>query len=171
MKTLLALLIGIALTAAAGLAAAAGPTIYTWTDASGTTHFSDKPPRSGTAKTLVLPTLPPPDRTAQAANAAWLVQLNKDTQKMLDREAAARLAAERLAAEQAPAAEPYPAYYPVFYGYNRNRFHRRRGFKVRDRDDRGFQTRPLPPIASFPHYQLPSSFPETQTWPPSPNGH
>lgn len=34
--------------------------VYTWTDASGTTHFSDIPRHHGSEKTLVLPTPPAP---------------------------------------------------------------------------------------------------------------
>lgn len=135
MKALLGSLIGFALVAGIGPAAAApGPTVYTWTDASGTTHFSDKPPATGTAQKLVLPSLPPPNREALAAMAAWATQLDKDTQKMLDREAAARRA-EAQAAVQTPVVGSYPQYAPAFFSYGPRHFFHRHRFNEHDRDD------------------------------------
>jgi len=151
-----------AVLAAAGTAAAAGTPggggirVYTWTDASGVTHFSDTPRPRGGEKTLVLPVPPPPDQTALAAQRAWLRQLDRETRADLARRERQRRAEEAAAARPAPQYQAPPVQYvPVFLPYRGYHRHGRRG--RRDADDRGPARRPAP---RGPRTDLPSSFPD-----------
>lgn len=136
--------------------AGAGPgiTVYTWTDAAGVTHFSDKPRARGPAQTLHLPTPPPADQTAIAANRAWLQQMDREWQASQERAEERRREAAR-AGEYAqyapqPQAESYvPLYLPL--PRYRGRHHRHHGGDY-DRHGR------MPP--RFPQQALPSSFPD-----------
>lgn len=164
-----ALLLGMAL-AAGGLAASAPPAaagdtgipVYTWTDADGTTHFSDTPRVKGQARKLVLPTPPPPDRTAIAAQQAWVLRMHREAQADIARAAAERRIEEQRQAETATAqlqTQPREQveYLPVFFPARHRHWHRRHG---------GFRTTNLP-SARFPSSALPSSFPEEPSfWPP-----
>ncbi|HEX5314772.1 MAG TPA: DUF4124 domain-containing protein, partial [Gammaproteobacteria bacterium] len=115
---------------AAVLAAAPDIVVYQWTDARGTTHFSDAPRKDGPAKRLLLATPPPADRSAQAANRAWLAELDRDTEARLAREAAQRQAETRreaaLAQErrQQAVAEQAVQRVPILYS-GRRQIHRR----------------------------------------------
>lgn len=151
-----------AVLAAAGTAAAAstpggkGIRVYTWTDASGVTHFSDMPRPSGGEKTLVLPVPPPPDQTALAAQRAWLRQLHRETRADLAQREQRRRAEAAAPARPAPQYETQPVQYvPVFLPYHGYHRHGRRG--RRDADDRGPARRPA---SRGPRTDLPSSFPD-----------
>ena len=165
MRRIAHLLIGIALLACgAGLAvpAAAGSPgirVYTWTDAHGTTHFSDMPRHKGPARQLILPTPPPADQTAVAADRAWVRQQERLARARQAREATRRRAErerETLTAErQQEGNERQERYVPFYmaYGYHRHRGHRH------DHDDR-YHHRHHGPSAAFPSNALPSSFPD-----------
>lgn len=162
--------------------ATAGVTVYTWTDASGVTHFSDKPRHTGAVKRLSLPTPPPPDQTAAKAEKTWLHKLHQMT--LADQAKAARRRARRArerqaAAQQQPPEAPQYQYVPIFYpaGRRHHRYHHWH-HRHRDADDRHL------PSARFPQYALPSSFPNPLASsfppglpssfpeaPPSPPGH
>ncbi len=139
---------GILLLVPPAVAVAAGIPVYTWTDANGTTHFSDMPRRQGAEKTLVLSTPPPPNQTAIAAQHAWLRKMNRDTLAQQ-----ARAAVHRRAERQTETAVRHRRidraeqvqHYPV-------RHHRPRHSK----HYRGNRL----PSARFPANALPSSFPD-----------
>lgn len=178
------LLLSTALTAGALLwavrpACAADPGIhvYTWTDASGITHFSDMPRHNGSEKTLILPTPPPPNQTAIAADHAWLRQLDRDSQAQLAQEAAHRRAerqAEAVAAQRQREREVSTQYWPVFYSPWYDRRHRhghRHRHPATNLPSARFPSNALPssfpdPLASSFPPGLPSSFPEEQPSPP-----
>ncbi len=156
------LLLGLTL-AAGGLSLATPParagnpgvTVYTWTDANGVTHFSDTPRHTGSTKQLSLPTPPPPDQTAIKANEAWLHKLHRMSQNDLAQAAARRRAEQERALEtterqQQQPEEPQYQYVPIFYPARRwhHHHHHHRG-----------HSQPFP-SAGFPHYALPSSFPD-----------
>ncbi len=156
MKYIGRLLLSVALTVGGMLlvvppAAAAGLPVYTWTDASGTTHFSDMPRRQGAEKTLVLPTPSPPNQTAIAAQRAWLHKMNRDTQTQQARETARRRAerqTETAVRKRRSNREERVQHYPI-------RHHRRYRPK-HYRSNRGSRL----PSARFPADALPSSFPD-----------
>ncbi len=160
MQTLLGLTLaagGLSLAVPPAAATGTGITVYTWTDANGVTHFSDTPHHPDAARQLTLPAPPPPDQTAAKAEKAWLSKLHRLTQA--DQARAARRRAEqeheRAIAEQQQqqqVSEPrLYQYVPIFYPAR----HRRH----RHRSHRGQYGRQLP-SARFPHYALPSSFPD-----------
>ena len=163
MQRITPLLLGLTL-AAGGLSLAAPPasagkqgiTVYTWTDANGVTHFSDTPRHAGSTKQLSLPTPPPPDQTAIKANQAWLRKLHRMTQKDLAQAAARRRAEQEreleTAEQQQQPEEPQYQYVPIFYPArdHRHRWHHHHHHG---------HGQPFP-SASFPHYALPSSFPD-----------
>lgn len=146
-------------------ASAPGISVYTWTDANGTTHFSDTPRKDGPARTIVLPTPAPADRTAQAADRAYLAQLQSDTRARLAQEADQRRAETEREAAYAAAAAQYEAerqptgYYPVFVGAgHRGHYRQRRDY---DHDRRPPSAPPANSNRVFPPaYLLPSSFPD-----------
>lgn len=144
-------LAGAALPAHAGTSA--NITVYTWTDAAGVTHFSDKPRPHGPARKLLLPRPPPPDQTALAAQRAWLHELDRDWRASQKRAAAERLAEARSARPAPYTAEP-SQYVPVFLPYTGHRGHRHRRA-----GRRGRMPQSLPDVR-FPQYALPSSFPD-----------
>jgi len=163
--------------AAGGLMAAARPAaasapgipVYTWTDANGVTHFSDTPRPRGPTQKLVLPVPPPPDRTALAAQRAWVRQLNRETQADLARKAASRAEQQRRAemavAQNRDQQETRVDYLPVFYPARHQHWRRHHGggHDVHLPSAR-FPSNALP--SSFPS-GLPSSFPEEPSfWPP-----
>lgn len=143
--------------------------VYTWTDANGTTHFSDKPRPNGPVKIMALPTPPPPDQTAVAADRAWLGKLNRETQARLEREAEQR----RLEAERATAKAdrivryaPQPVLFAPLYwplrAYRRHRRYRHGGiyrlYNDHDRDDRRGRMSRRFPHPQFPRRAWPHSF-------------
>lgn len=165
MQRLTPILLGLSL-AAGGLSLAAPPavagtpgiTVYTWTDANGVTHFSDTPSHSGPARQLSLPVPPPPDQTALKAEKAWLDKLNRMTLADQARAAEHRraeqerelAAAEQRQQEQAAGPQIFqyvPIFYPARHHHHRHRPHRGKYGRH-------------PPSARFPHYALPSSFPD-----------
>lgn len=156
-------LAGAAPAACAGAPAGAKITVYTWTDAAGVTHFSDKPRASGPAKKLLLPTPPPPDQTALAAQRAWVRELDRDWRASQERAAAQRRLETELAARAAERGQYAPQqtqYVPLYapYAGRRGYHHRRRG--DHDRDDRRGPPEQELPDARFPQNALPSSFPD-----------
>ncbi len=164
MQRITPLLLGLTL-AAGGLLLAAPPasagnqgvTVYTWTDANGVTHFSDTPRHTGTTRQLSLPTPPPPDQTAIKADKAWLSKLHRMTQKDLAQAAAHRRAAQEreleTAERQQQPEEPQYQYVPIFYPARRRHHHHWDHHRHRG------NSQPFP-SAAFPHYALPSSFPD-----------
>ncbi len=136
------------------VAVAAGIPVYTWTDASGTTHFSDMPRRQGAEKTLVLPTPSPPNQTAIAAQRAWLHKMNRDTQAQQAREAARRRA-ERQTATAVRKRRSDRAERMQYYPARHHRRYRRSHYRVSP-VNRGSRL----PSARFPANALPSSFPD-----------
>lgn len=144
--------VGILSMAVPAVASDPGIPVYTWTDANGVTHFSDMPRHNGSEKTLVLPTPPPPDQTAIAADDAWLRQLDRDSKKDLAQQAARRRAEQQAAAAQRQRErEDSTQYLPVFYLPWYDRLYRH-GHSHR-------QPATNLPSASFPFNALPSSFP------------
>lgn len=141
-------------TAAPVLAGHPGIRIYTWTDARGVTHYSDTPRRQGTSRKLTLPTPPPPDETAIAANKAWQRKLDREVRAELAQQSARRRAEREAATEQrqpAPEPETVVRYEPTYFPARRYRRYRRRHLH------RGHHAKL--PSAAFPHDALPSSFP------------
>jgi|GEM_PF-1932464 len=164
-------LVAAALAAAAAPAGAAPPPagthgirVYTWTDASGVTHFSDKPRTAGTQKTLTLPVPPPPNQTALAAQRAWLKRIDRETQADLARQSRQRRArATAPPTFQAPPEQPvayYPAWYPAYRHHRLHGHRHRRDHDERDEPDRRRGPRfPFGPAqSSFPEPVLQSSF-------------
>ncbi|HEV7164677.1 MAG TPA: DUF4124 domain-containing protein [Gammaproteobacteria bacterium] len=100
--------------------------IYKWTDAQGTVHYSDKPPKEAATdlQTMDLPAFPPQDpakiaadQAALAANTAALIQQRQAEEALQQREQElalerAQLQASRAALQQsyAASAEPAPVY-------------------------------------------------------------
>jgi hypothetical protein len=129
-------------------AVAAGTSVYTWTDANGTTHFSDMPRHHGSEKTLVLPTPPPLNQTEITAQRAWLRQLDRDTQTQQAQEAARRRTerqTETAVRKRRSDREERVQHYPI-------RHHRPKHY----RSNRGSRL----PSARFPANALPGSFPD-----------
>jgi len=99
-------------------------TVYKWTDAQGTVHYSDKPPAQAAPdlQTMDLPAFPPQDpakiAAAQAALAASTAALQQQmlTQAALDQQAAelarerAELQAAQAAVQQDAEVQPAPMY-------------------------------------------------------------
>ena len=153
MQRLALVLLGL-IVAAGGLSVAPPPAAA---PGPGVTHFSDTPRHTGSVKRLSLPKPPPPDRTAAKAEKAWINKLHQMTLADQAKAAARRRARQQRelqAAEQRqqPPEAPQYQYVPIFYPAYRHRrwpHHHRR----RDHDDHNL------PSARFPHYALPSSFP------------
>lgn len=109
MKTALALL---GLLALAPAAFADDPQMYKWTDAQGTVHYSDQPPKEAVADLTSsdIPVFPAVDQAQvdkeQAALLAQAAALQQLAQAQAAAQADARLAAEQLAALQAPTLAP-----------------------------------------------------------------
>lgn len=179
------LLLGTALAAGGMLSMAvpavasdSGIAVYTWTGANGVTHFSDTPHRTGTSKKLVLPTPPPPDQTAIAAQRAWLRQINRNSKKELAQKAARRRAEQRAQAnarqrqrERNDVVRYVPALYPYWYQRRHRHVHTHRRQHAGNLPSARFPSNALPssfpdPLASSFPPGLPSSFPEEQPSPP-----
>lgn len=152
-----------------------GIRVYTWTDARGVTHFSDTPRHEGPTRTLKLPTPPPPDRTALAADRAWQRKMDREVQAEV-----ARQAARRRAREETPAPRPQTVaqeeraapFLPVYFPRRHFRRHHRHGRGASHLPSAAFPASALPssfpdPLASSFPPGLPSSFPEEQ---PPPGG-
>ncbi|MGA7966033.1 MAG: DUF4124 domain-containing protein [Gammaproteobacteria bacterium] len=161
---------GLMATARPAAASDPGIPVYTWTDANGVTHFSDTPRSRGPTKTLVLPTPPPPNQTAIAAQRAWVHQLNLDSQKELAQQAARRRADQQAEAtasqrqnKRTEVVQYVPTFYPSWY-HRRYRHDHRHERRVGNLPSARFPSNALP--SSFPP-GLPSSFPEEPSfWPP-----
>lgn len=153
---------GLAATAPSAAAGNPGIAVYTWTDAKGITHFSDKPRARGPAKKLVLPTPPPPDRTAIAADRAWVRRMDREARAdaaRIERRAEQQRHTEAVAEQQQSPAREQMQYLPIYFPARRHHWHGRHG---------GGRSAKLP-SARFPSSALPSSFPEEPSfWPPRP---
>ena len=149
---------GVSLAAPAAAATNAGIKVYTWTDANGTTHFSDVPRHNGPTRQLILPTPAPANQTLLAADRAWVRREDRLAQARQAREAARERAEqerEAMEAERRQAGnEAQVGYAPLYlaYGYHRHRGHHH------DHDDRR-HPHDHRPSAAFPSNALPSSFP------------
>ncbi len=136
-----------------------GIRVYTWIDARGVTHFSDVPRTGGKARLLVLPTPPPADQTALAAQRAWADRMARETEQDLIQRATERRRTQRQA--EAVASTPIHhqsevQYVPVFFAHGHHLFRHRHS--SRDADDRRLRRLRLPSVG-FPANRLPSSFP------------
>lgn len=118
---------------AAAITAAAfadGQSVYKWTDANGTMHYSDKPPEAQPADltTLDLPALPPQDpakiaadQATQAANTAATLKLLQAQLALQQQQLAMQLQQAQLEAAQNPPSPPQtdstdmiPVIYPIY---------------------------------------------------------
>lgn len=171
---------GVSLAVPPAAASNAGIKVYTWTDANGTTHFSDVPRHKGPTRQLILPRPAPADQTAVAADRAWVRQQDRLARLQQAREAARRRAEQERetmrAGRRRQGNEMQVGHAPLYlaYGYSRYRRHRRdhdEGHHRHHGPSAAFPSNALPssfpnPMASSFPPGLPSSFPESPSSPP-----
>lgn len=156
MSTVVLLVCSAALFSAA--AATAGTQIFKWTDSAGVVHYSDKAPATpqSSLQVMALPELPPVDPKAEAADQAWIADVNQWYQNVLKQQSELQYQ-EFLAWEQSqPTAAPPPVSteqvsYVTPFCWDCERFH--------------FHHPPHRPLLSPP---TPQSF-QNSLWHPQPN--